>query len=101
MSEDVDVLAFKWAWKKDAAYVVRGFIITVTAAGGVSGKKDGCIDSFFWEINCSKFFLYFCFGVMRIAEPKDNPGVFLPIWQVITCLFNNSLGFPIYYLLWN
>ncbi len=38
-------------------------------------------------------------AAMKIAVPKANPGIFLPMALAVTFPFNITLGFPIYYLI--
>ncbi|MCL6260406.1 sodium-dependent bicarbonate transport family permease [Aquiflexum sp. TKW24L] len=38
-------------------------------------------------------------AAMKIAVPKANPGIFLPMALAITFPFNITLGFPLYYMI--
>jgi len=38
-------------------------------------------------------------AAMKIAVPKANPGIFLPMALAVTFPFNITLGFPIYYMI--
>lgn len=38
-------------------------------------------------------------AAMKIAVPKANPGIFLPMALAITFPFNITLGFPLYYIM--
>jgi hypothetical protein len=37
-------------------------------------------------------------AAMKIAVPKANPGIFLPMALAVTFPFNITLGFPLYYM---